>query len=69
MDDADRADDTLEKAMLLFEQRRKVQNSKPAFYRFCLYCADETENGSAYCCSECRLDAERLKKAKKRNSY
>ena len=67
MDDADRASDLLEIQMAQFEQRRKIQNQKPAYHRFCLYCGDETENGAAYCSADCRIDAERLSKAKKRN--
>lgn len=68
MDDIDRTQDRMEQEMAIFERKRRESPASTfTYYRFCLYCTDETTNGEAYCCDECRIDAERLQNAKRRN--
>lgn len=70
VDAADHCNDVLEKQMALFEKRRQGAGqaipAKPN-HLFCLYCADPTEGGAAYCCDECEEDAMKLAKAKRLN--
>lgn len=49
------------------EIRRHVHEREDRYFINCQWCGDPTKEGARYCGPDCRADAERSEKARKRN--